>query len=177
MKKTAILFILLVPMLTAGRCDDESDGVDANSPQSLCDHIFDLCGGDMYENDKGACQEDVASMDGCRKECVADQDSCEPVDQCLWWNLGYDGEADNYCSAGDDGGNYSSLDECATGECSSQYSSCNSNSDCSGIFNDCLDGCSDWDCVELCANVGYPGGIDDFNTLWTCLNNSCSDFM
>jgi len=176
MKKIAIFWcVLFVPILVANKCDD-GDSVDADSPSSICEHVIDLCGNDFFDGDESACVKAVSPLEQCRKECAAEQKTCDTVDQCLWWNLGYDGVADAYCTAGGDGG-YNTLEECAAGECASQQNKCNINSACTGIFDDCLAGCADWDCVELCASAGYAGGIDDFNDLWTCLGNSCSDFM
>lgn len=174
--KSILLTAALVPMLLASKCED-SGSVDPDSPKSICDHIMKLCGKDFFEGDKSACIESVRPLDSCRKECAADQNSCDGVDECLWWNLGYDGEADDYCSGGGGSGSYNSLDDCVADKCASQYNVCAGNSSCTGIFDDCLQGCADWDCVELCAGTGYSDGINDFNSLWTCMTNSCSQWL
>lgn len=175
MKKLGVLWCaMFVPLLTANKCDD-GNSVDADSPSSICDHVMDLCGNDFFDGDKDACVKAVSPLEKCRKECAADQKTCDTVDQCLLWNLGYGGVVDEYC-LGDGDGDYNTLEECAIGECPSEQSSCNNNSSCTGIFDDCLSGCADWDCVDLCASTGYSGGIDDFTALWNCLGNSCSEF-
>lgn len=176
MKKSLILSIaLIVPLISASKCDDDGDGVDPDSASSICDHVMDLCGDDFFDGDKEACIDAVDPLESCRKECAADQDSCDTVDQCLWWSLGYDGAVDDYCEPGS--GSYASLEECAQGECSWQNTACDQNWECTGIFDDCMASCSDWDCVETCANANYSGGIEDFNSLWTCLGNYCADFL
>lgn len=166
--------LLLIPCLMAAKCVVDEESVDASSPSSLCDHFIDLCGDDIYEGDKNLCKKEVSGVEACRRECLSEQDNCEAADQCISWQVGYDGAADAYCAQAED---YSNMEECAQGECSGSYNTCGLNSECIGIFDDCLADCSDWTCVDLCAQLGYSGGIDDFNALWTCLSNNCAEFL
>jgi hypothetical protein len=177
MKTAKIAFpvgLLFIPLIMASKCVVDEKEVDPKSASSLCDHFVDLCGDDIYEGDISLCKKEVSAADTCRKKCLSEQDSCDAADQCISWQLGYGGAADAYCTQEND---YSDMEECAEGECSSSYDACGLNSDCTGIFNDCLVGCEDWTCVELCAELGYSNGIDDFNNLWTCLNSNCGEFL
>jgi len=179
MKKKTLLILLSMFCLThvAAKCDDSDDEVDIDDPESVCDYLIDLCGDKLYDGSLSACEADVESMPTCRRECATDHDDCDSVDQCLWWEIGYDGAGDSYCSDGNGGGGPADMEDCANTNCSWQFDACGLNGDCSRIFDDDLANCSDWDCVESCANASYPAGIEDFNTLWTCLNESCAEFL
>jgi hypothetical protein len=185
MKNVSIFLLLFWGVaLTAGKCDTD-DSVDADSSDDLCSHIDELCGTNVLYDSRSACESDMNSMESCRRKCAAAQSTCETVDQCLWWNIGYEGAADKYCSSdvsGDsDTGDYTydtsgdvTFEQCVSENCSFEYSICDANIDCTSIFDDCLQGCSTDECINTCAQSFYYDGIDDFNNLWSCMVLYCN---
>ncbi|HVY46456.1 MAG TPA: trypsin-like serine protease, partial [Minicystis sp.] len=53
------------------------------------------------------------------------------------------------------------------GACSAQTQACGNNPDCANLVN-CLNGCSDQNCVNQCASQ-YQNGINDYNNLINCV--------
>jgi hypothetical protein len=181
MKKIAPKLIMIASMLavlTASKCDDNDYSSD--DPSSVADYIFDKGCDYLYDN-RDVAEENLKEMDECRLECVLHQSSCDIMDQCLWWNIGYDGKVDDYCKDDDDGDDdddsYTNLEACVAAECPSQAAACQANTECTGIFENCYPGCADLNCVAVCAQDNYPNGISDHDVLYSCMASECSTYM
>jgi hypothetical protein len=98
-----MLLCLLVTLPLFAACSDSGD-TDVSDPDAVCQTILGIC--DVYMGgDQAACVADITGMEDCRLECAVKQTDCDTLDQCLHWQLGAGGTADEYCSesaGGDD---------------------------------------------------------------------------